>query len=158
MKVQDDSSGHAILQDTQKARRPSKWNRSLTLSVGQCARLMVSWARLAQWAVNFSKGIQCAINQMDANENGGMLFHAIRSSRLISPISLRQRLNTTRVLNSFHFLLSHARHVSCLSYSGKTALSKHPALVTTAARQLDWSPELSETVPSKFTFLPRLFG
>ena len=42
MKVQDDSGGHAIPQDTQKARRLSRWDCSLTLSVGQCARLMVS--------------------------------------------------------------------------------------------------------------------
>lgn len=95
---------------------------------------------------------------MDANENGGMLSRAIRSSRLISPISLRQQLNTMTILNSFHFLLSHARHVGYLSYGGKTALSKHPALVTTAAKQLDWRPGFSETVPSKFTFLSRLFG
>lgn len=94
---------------------------------------------------------------MDANENGGMLSRAIRSSRLISPISLRQQLNTMTVLNSFHFLLSHAWHVGYLSYGGKTALSKHPALVTTAARRLDGDLGYQKPYPANSQQVPLSF-
>lgn len=52
------------------------------LKAGQHARIIVFWARLAHWAANFYNGIQFTTNQMNVNENGGILPHVIRSSRL----------------------------------------------------------------------------